>query len=360
MIIIYKSEYVFFKKNIKINKKIFFKNIKIIFEKILYKKTSKWVIICHALTGSHHFTGLYKKNLKNTGWWNQIINKNILNKKLNFICINNINSNFGTTNNLSINPINNKIYKNNFPKIKINKWIKIQYNLIKLLKINNIFIIIGGSIGGIQTIIWSLMYPNIINFCICIASTKKMSKNNLIKNKINKLVKNYNEYIINNTYFDYNIKSIKNLKLLRIIGHLSYLSNYDLNKKNLKKNFFKNYKFNKIKTKISKYFYFKSNFFYKNFNINSYLYIINLLNKFKINTLKKKYNLKLNYIIISFKNDKRFYYKYSKYLIKYFIKKNFNLNFKIIKNKSGHDSFLIKNLFYNNLIQLYIKYISER
>ncbi|ASS47082.1 Homoserine O-acetyltransferase [Candidatus Nasuia deltocephalinicola] len=360
MKIINKSKYKILKK-IKINKNIFFKNIKIVFEKIFYKKKNKLILLCHALTGSHHFSGIYKNNLKNIGWWNKIIDEYLLNLNLNFLCINNINSNFGTTNNFSYNPLINKKYNNNFPKIKLLDWTKVQYKFIKIkLKINKIFIIIGGSFGGMQLLLWSLIYPNFSKNYICIASTGKMSKNNLIKNKINKLLINYSKNIFNKNYYTYNVKSIKTLKLLRIISHLYYMSKYDIKNQFLIKNFYKNYKIFNKKINISEYFFFKSNNFYKNFNINSYLYIICIINKFNFKLINNKNIFLLNYFIISFKNDKRFFYKNSEILINFFIKKKNNINYKIIYNYKGHDSFLIKDIFYKNLIKLYINYISER
>lgn len=354
------SNYFLIKKIIKIKKNIFLKNIKIIFEKNFYKnkKKNKIIIILNAMTGSHHFNGIFKKNLKNIGWWNKIINSEIFKLNFNLICFNNILSNFGSTNIWSINPLNNKYYKNYFPKINIKNLIIIQKYILFKLKIKNIYIILGGSFGALQSLIWSLIYPEKVFLTICIAGVNKMNLKNILKNKINKLISNYLENYLKKKYYNYNIKCIKNLKLLRIIGNLSYLSFNDIKKK---KEFFlykKNYKIFKIKQKISNYFYFKSNKFYKIFNIESYIFIMKLINKFNILNFKNSNIKNKNYLFIYFKNDERFNFKDSKLLINFFIKKNY-INYKKINLKSGHDSFLVKNDFYINLLNLYFnKYIS--
>lgn len=362
MKILKNSNYFLIKKIIKIKKNIFFKNIKIIFEKNFYKNIDKkkFIMIFHAMTGSHHFHGIFKNNLRNLGWWNEIINKEFLKLNFNLICLNNILSNFGSTNIYSINPLNNKYYKNYFPNINIKNLVKIQKVFLMKLKIRKLYIIIGGSFGGLQSLIWSIIYPEKIFLTICIAGVNKMTLKNKIKNKINKLISNYLENYFKKKYYNYNIKSIKNLKLLRIINNLSYLSFNDLKKKKKIFLYNKNYTILKKKQKISNYFYFKSNKFYKIFNINSYIYILKIINKFNISNFKNLNIKNKNYLFIYFKNDKRFSFKNSKLLIKFIVKKNY-VNYKKINLKSGHDSFLIKNNFYLNLLKIYLnKYISGR
>ncbi len=331
---------IIWKKILKVNKN-YIKNFKTVFEiKNSYFKNN--IIILNALNSSHHFCGFYKSNIKNIGWLDKVI-KNF--NKFKIICFDNIINSYGSSSINSLNVLKNKKI-NRFLKIFDIDYIKIKVNLLKKINIKNFYINIGFSLGGLKNILLSIIYFKKLKFSLNIATSKKNNINNKIKNNesliLLKDIKFYNSK-------KNNFLNIKNLKLLRKLNNIDYISKINIINKN-KKIIKKIYIYNKYKKNIFKYLNYKSNKFIKYFNINSYINILKNL-KFYLK-IKKNINFKKSKnIIIYFKNDKKFKKKCSLKLIKFNLKLNKKINFKIIKSKNGHDSFLLHNLKYFNTLK---------
>ncbi len=331
---------IIWKKILKVNKN-YIKNFKIVFEvKNLFFKNN--IIILNALNSSQHFFGIYKLNIRNTGWLNKVI-KNFNNFKI--ICFDNIFHSYSSTNINSLNVLKNKKL-NKFLKIFDINYIKIKFNLLKKINIKKFYINIGFSLGGLKNIILSIIYFKKLKFSLNIATTKKNYIKNKIKNSENLIfLKNVKFY--NNK--KNNFLNIKNLKLLRKINNIDYISKINIINKN-KKIIKKNYIFNKYKKNIFKYLDYKSNKFIKYFSINSYINILKNL-KFYLK-IKTNINFKnLKNIIIYFKKDKKFNKYCSLKLIKFNLKLNKKISFEIINSKNAHDSFLLYNLKYFNVLK---------
>ncbi len=331
---------IIWKKILKINKN-YIKNFKIVFEiKNLYFKNN--IILLNALNSSQHFFGSYKSNIKNVGWLNKTIKK-FNNFKI--ICFDNILHPYSSTNIKSLNVLKNKNL-NKFLKIFDINHIKIKINLLKKINIKKFYINVGFSLGGIKNIILSIIYFKKLRFSLNIATTKK----NYLKNKIKN---NENLVFLKNIKFYNNKKNnflnIKDLKLLRKLNNIDYISKVNILNKH-KKVIKKNYILNKYKKNIFKYLNYKSNKFIKYFSINSYISILKNIKFY----LKIKKNIKfknLKNILIYFKKDKKFNKKCSLKLIKFNLKINKKTNFKIINSKNGHDSFFLYNLKYFNILK---------
>ncbi|BEH03904.1 hypothetical protein NDNC_0700 [Candidatus Nasuia deltocephalinicola] len=340
-----KIKIIIWNKLFKINKN-YLKNFKIIFE-IINKLKKKNILIMNPLSGSHHSIGLYKNNIKNVGWWENIIKKF---KNFKIISISELNSSYGSSKYIFKNLLNKKFlnYKINYKNI-----IKIEKNFLKKINLKKIYIIIGGSIGGLKIFIYNIIYKNKIKFFLNIASSKILIKNK-IKNKINyfNLKKiNLNKNIFFNFIYLYNIKSV------RLLNNLEYLSKNDIILK-FKKIFNKNYNFENYKKNIFKYLNYKSNNFIKYFNLISYLKILKNFNKI---SLKSNFiNKKNKNIFIFFKNDLKFNLKSLLKTIYFFLKKKKNIIIKIIKSISGHDIFLKKDFIYTNIISKIINFRSDK
>ncbi len=331
---------IIWKRILKLNKN-YIKNFKIVFEvKNLYFKNN--IIILNALNGSQHFFGTYKSNIKNVGWLNKIAKKF---NKFKIICFDNINYPYSSTNINSLNLLNNKKL-NKFLKIIDINHIKIKINLLKKINIKKFYINIGFSLGGLKNIILSILYFKKLKFSLNIATAKKNYIKNKIKNNENliflKNIKNYN-----NKKNDF--LNIKNVKLLRKLNNINYISKINIKNKN-KKIIKKNYILKKYKKNIFKYLNYKSDKFIKYFSVNSYISILKNLKFY----LKIKKNIKfknLKNIIIYFKNDEKFNKNCSLKLIKFNLKLNRRVNFNIVKSNNGHDSFLLANLKYFNILK---------
>ncbi|ALP70008.1 homoserine O-acetyltransferase [Candidatus Nasuia deltocephalinicola] len=339
MIIIQKKiniKFFIWKKIFKINKN-YIKNFKIVCD-IKNINLNRNIIVFNALNSSKLCYGVYKLNMYNVGWWDRII-KIFNNFKI--ICFNDLGSSYGS------NTINIKnVFKNylSFLILNYNNLLKLKKNLLKKIKINKFFFNLGGSLGGIKSFIFKILYNKYIKFNLYIATSLFESIKNKIQKNVNKNLIKLN--IIYNKYFK-NFKNLKILKLIRKINSIEYLSNQDIINK-FKKTFIK-YKIKKFKKNIFKYLNYKNKKFIKYFKIKSYLNLIKI--KIKLKILKIFNKLKNKNIILMFKYDKKFNIKDSLITIKYLLNFELMFNIKIINIKSGHDSFLKSNIFYSRFFK---------
>src|SRR5574344_2477478 len=142
----------------------------------LNKEKSNAILICHALTGDAHAAGWHEGD-KKPGWWEIVIGpgKALDSEKYFIICSNVLGGCKGTTGPSSINPKTGKKYGLDFPVITINDMVKVQKELIDLLGIEKLLAVIGGSMGGMQTLQWTLSYPEMVKKAIPIATTARSS-----------------------------------------------------------------------------------------------------------------------------------------------------------------------------------------
>ena len=158
----------------------------------LNEDKSNAILICHALSGSHHAAGIYSTDDKKIGWWDNMIgpNKAIDTNDFFVVCVNNIGSCFGSTGPTTINPdsiVNGgkpRAYGPDFPLVTIKDWVKTQAMLSDRLGIEVWHAIVGGSMGGMQALQWSVDYPNRLKRCVTIASTPKLSAQNIAFNEV--------------------------------------------------------------------------------------------------------------------------------------------------------------------------------
>ena len=144
------------------------------------------VLVCHALNASHHVAGEYKGQHKSEGWWNNMVgpNKPIDTNRFYVIGINNLGSCFGSTGPMHRNIKTGKLYGADFPVVTVEDWVHAQSRLIEALGINQIAAVMGGSLGGMQALAWSLLYPEKVKNCVVIASTATLSAQNIAFNDV--------------------------------------------------------------------------------------------------------------------------------------------------------------------------------
>ena len=151
----------------------------------LNKKKSNAILICHALTGDQFCSGI-NPITKRHGWWNQLVGPNkIIDTKIFFIiCCNVLGGCMGSTGPSSINPDTNKPYGLSFPVITIGDMVSVQEKLVNNLGINKLFAVVGGSMGGMQTLEWAVRYPDKLNAVVPIATSFRHSAQNIALHEI--------------------------------------------------------------------------------------------------------------------------------------------------------------------------------
>ena len=257
----------------------------------LNQDKSNAILICHALSGSHHAAGYYSHDDKKAGWWDNMIgpNKAIDTNRFFVVCVNNIGSCFGSTGPTTINPdtINQadgsepQVYGPDFPLITIKDWVKTQAMLSDRLGIDVWHAIVGGSMGGMQALQWSVDYPDRLKRCVVIASTPKLSAQNIAFNEVARQSILSDPDFNDGRYIQAGTYPRRGLILARMVGHITYLTEDAMKAKfgrDLKSGKFM-YGYD-VEFQVESYLRYQGERFSKNFDANTYLLMTKALDYF--------------------------------------------------------------------------------
>ena len=309
------------------------------------------ILICHALTGDQYVSET-NPITKKDGWWSRMVgvNKPIDTKKYYVICSNVIGGCAGTTGPKEINFQTNVPYGREFPAVTVRDMVKIQNYLIETLSIEKLFAVVGGSMGAMQALQWTIDYPQKIQNVIHIAGALKHSAQNIAFHEVGRQAimndPNWNK----GGYNKNNIIPERGLAVARMIAHITYLSDDAMHRKfgrKLQSRDIISFGFD-ADFQIESYLRYQGRSFVERFDANSYLYLTRAMDYFD---LEKKFstaiefspipNQHIRYLIISFTSDWLFPTSENKKIVKtlnYFTR---NVSFTEIETDKGHDSFLL-------------------
>lgn len=252
---------------------------------------SNAILICHALSGNHHAAGFHSVDDKKAGWWDNMIgpNKAIDTNRFYVVCVNNIGSCFGSTGPTTINPdsvdSNNsddpQVYGPDFPLITIKDWVKTQAMLSDRLGIDVWHAIVGGSMGGMQALQWSVDYPDRLKRCVVIASTPKLSAQNIAFNEVARQSILSDPDFKDGRYIQAGTYPRRGLILARMVGHITYLTDDAMKAKfgrDLKSGKFM-YGYD-VEFQVESYLRYQGERFSENFDANTYLLMTKALDYF--------------------------------------------------------------------------------
>tara|TARA_B110000263_G_scaffold131980_1_gene114733 strand:+ start:145 stop:1308 length:1164 start_codon:yes stop_codon:yes gene_type:complete len=309
------------------------------------------ILICHALTGDQYVSGT-NPITKKDGWWSRMVgvNKPIDTNKYYVICSNVIGGCAGTTGPKEINFQTNVPYGREFPAVTVCDMVKIQNYLIETLSIEKLFAVVGGSMGAMQALQWTINYPQKIQNVIHIAGALKHSAQNIAFHEVGRQAimndPNWNK----GGYNKNNIIPERGLAVARMIAHITYLSDDAMHRKfgrKLQSRDIISFGFD-ADFQIESYLRYQGRSFVERFDANSYLYLTRAMDYFD---LEKKFstaiefspipNQHIRYLIISFTSDWLFPTSENRKIVKtlnYFTR---NVSFTEIETDKGHDSFLL-------------------
>jgi len=309
------------------------------------------ILICHALTGDQYVSET-NPITKKDGWWSRMVgvNKPIDTNKYYVICSNVIGGCAGTTGPKEINFQTNAPYGREFPAVTVRDMVKIQNHLIETLSIEKLFAVVGGSMGAMQALQWTIDYPQKIQNVIHIAGALKHSAQNIAFHEVGRQAimndPNWNK----GGYNKNNIIPERGLAVARMIAHITYLSDDAMHRKfgrKLQSRDIISFGFD-ADFQIESYLRYQGRSFVERFDANSYLYLTRAMDYFD---LEKKFstaiefspipNQHIRYLIISFTSDWLFPTSENKKIVKtlnYFTR---NVSFTEIETDKGHDSFLL-------------------
>lgn len=336
----------------------------------LNKSNTNAVLICHALSGNHHAAGIDSETSK-VGWWDNYIGpgKAIDTNKFYVVCVNNIGSCFGSTGPTSINPENGKVWGSDFPPLRARDWVESQKMLMEHLHLDCWAAIIGASLGGMQVMRWSLEHPEKLLNAVVIASSMKLTAQNIAFNEIARRAIKSDPDFCDGNYLSENKVPLHGLALARMIGHVTYLSDEMMGQKfgrDLRTGDLVKGKMEPIEFQVESYLNYQGNKFSDYFDANSYILITKMLDYFD---LAREYNddpiaafshATCNFLVISFSSDWRFSPQRSAEITDALIAAGKSVSYIKIESDHGHDSFLLPNKRYQDALQSYLNRVAEQ
>lgn len=308
------------------------------------------LLVLHALTGDAHAAGKHSADDRKFGWWNDMIGpgKAFDTDKYFVIASNMLGGCSGTTGPCSINPETNQPYGLDFPVITIEDSVKVQKKLIDFLGINKL-IVTGGSMGGMQALEWAIKHPDMVNACIVIASTTKLSAQSIAFNAIGRNAILSDPNFNNGNYYNAQKQPERGLAIARMIGHVTYLCEDAMQNKFARRFQDKDkpdFDFN-IDFQVESYLEYQGQIFVDRFDANSYLYITKAIDLYdieqKYGSLEKAFqNTRAKFLVMSFTTDWLFPTSQSKELVEALVKAQKDVSFCEIKSPCGHDAFLLE------------------
>jgi homoserine O-acetyltransferase/O-succinyltransferase len=331
----------------------------------LNKNRSNAILICHALSGHHHAAGYHSAEDKRPGWWDAYIGpgKPIDTHKFFVVALNNIGGCHGSTGPTSINPETGKVWGPDFPKIRVRDWVASQARLADKLGIDSWAAVIGGSLGGMQAMRWALDFPNRVQHCVVIASALKLSAQNIAFNETARQAIVSDPHFFAGRYLEHNSLPRDGLSVARMIGHITYLSDFAMGEKfgrELRKGSFELGSDEPIEFQIESYLRYQGDSFANSFDANTYLLITKALDYFD---LAREYHhdpveafkrAQAKFLVISFTTDWRFAPERSREIVSALISANRSVSYAEIESQFGHDAFLLPDNRYQQVFTRYL------
>jgi homoserine O-acetyltransferase/O-succinyltransferase len=339
----------------------------------LNANASNAVLICHALNASHHVAGIDPDNANELGWWDNMVGpgKPVDTNHFFVIGVNNLGSCFGSTGPMSINPQTNEPYGARFPVLTVEDWVNAQARLADQMGIEKFAAVMGGSLGGMQAMSWAIQYPERVAHCVVIASTPKLSAQNIAFNEVarNAILSDPDFY--GGDYYKHGVVPKRGLRLARMVGHITYLSDDDMAEKfgrDLQRlaGAPDEYRFSfDVEFAVESYLRHQGDKFSGYFDANTYLLITRALDYFdpakrhQGDLSQALANAHAKFLVISFSTDWRFSPDRSREIVQALLNNKADVSYAEIDAPHGHDAFLLNDERYHRLVRAYFATMAE-
>ena len=329
---------------------------------------SNAILICHALSGHHHVAGYYADKPENAGWWDNMIGsgKPINTDKFFVIGVNNLGGCHGSTGPSSINPETGQPYGSGFPVITVEDWLESQARLADLLGIRQFAAVVGGSLGGMQALQWSLTFPDRVRHVLAIASAPHLTAQNIAFNDVARSAILSDPDFHGGNFYQHNVVPTRGLRLARMLGHITYLSDDAMANKfgrELSSGEF-GYSYD-IEFEIESYLRYQGDKFASYFDANTYLLMTKALDYFDPahdfgGDLNRAFaRAKASFLVISFTTDWRFSPERSREIVRPLLHNRRSVSYAEITSTHGHDSFLMEHPHYFDVVRAYLDNVAS-
>ena len=324
---------------------------------------SNAVLICHALSGNHHVAGKYSESDKNAGWWDNLVgpNKPLDTNKFFVIGLNNLGGCHGTTGPASINPSTNKPWGSAFPIVTVEDWVNSQALLLDYLGVRQLAAVIGGSLGGMQALQWTLAYPNRVRHALVIASAPNLTAQNMAFNEVARQAIITDPEFYGGDFYAHGVVPRRGLRIARMLGHITYLSDDAMGEKfgrKLRAGEIK-YSFD-VEFEMESYLRYQGDKFAGEFDANTYLRMTRALDYYDpglpfggdLSAALKQ--VSAEFLVLSFTSDWRFSPARSREIVKALLDNERTVSYAEVTAEHGHDAFLMPDTHYHNILRSYL------
>jgi homoserine O-acetyltransferase len=365
---------------------------------------SNAVLVCHALNASHHVAGVYAGRPKSEGWWHSMIGpgKPLDTDRFFVIGVNNLGSCFGSTGPMHVNPdsADGQVYGADFPVVTVEDWVNAQALLLDRLGIRTLAAVMGGSLGGMQALGWTLQYPERVRHAAVIASAPNLTAENIAFNEVARRAIVTDPDFYGGHFYRHGVVPKRGLRIARMIGHITYLSDDVMNEKFGRQ--LRNavasagatefaagptqgklapsggsaahevasvgaylYSTQEVEFQIESYLRYQGDKFADYFDANTYLLITRALDYFDParthggSLTKALAGAKAKFLVVSFATDWRFAPARSREIVKALLDNQRDVSYAEIDAPHGHDAFLLDDARYHGVVRAYFNNVAQ-
>ena len=353
----------------------------------LNAERSNAVLVCHALNASHHVAGVYEGQDKSEGWWDNMIGpgKPVDTDRFFVIGVNNLGSCFGSTGPMHENPDTGQVYGADFPVVTVEDWVDAQARLLDRLGVVQLAAVLGGSLGGMQALSWTLQYPERMRHAVVVASAPNLTAENIAFNEVARRAIVTDPDFHGGHYYRHGVIPKRGLRIARMIGHITYLSDDVMNEKfgrslrppellagqaapsadpaTLLRDY--HYSTQDIEFQIESYLRYQGDKFSDYFDANTYLLITRALDYFDParrhggDLTQALARATAHFLLVSFSTDWRFSPKRSREIVKALLDNRRDVSYAEIDAPHGHDAFLLDDARYMGVVSSYFDSIAK-
>lgn len=334
----------------------------------LNAERSNAVLICHALSGNHHAAGYHAMEDRKPGWWDNFIGpgKPIDTRRFFVVSSNNIGGCHGSTGPASTNPATGQPYGKAFPDIVVRDWVRSQAALADALGIERWAAVIGGSLGGMQALQWSIDYPDRVAHAVVIAAAPRLSAQNIAFNEVARHAITSDPDFHDGDFYQHGVVPERGLRLARMLGHITYLSDDSMHSK-----FGRELQEGSptsgydMEFQVESYLRYQGRKFVSEFDANTYIMMTKTLDHFDParehdNDLSAALaRATARFLVIAFTSDWRFSPARSREIVRALLHTDKEVVYGHVEANEGHDAFLMKIPYYVDIFNAYMGRVAD-
>ncbi len=328
------------------------------------------VLVCHALNASHHVAGVYEGQANSEGWWDTMIGpgKPLDTNEFFVIGVNNLGSCFGSTGPMHVNPDTGVVYGADFPVVTVEDWVDAQARLLDAMGIDTLAAVMGGSLGGMQALSWTLRYPQRVKHCVAVATAPNLTAENIAFNEVARRAIATDPDFHGGNFYQQGTVPKRGLRIARMVGHITYLSDDVMNEKfgrQLREGSQIKFSTQDVEFQIESYLRYQGDKFAEYFDANTYLLITRALDYFDPakpfagDLTKALASAVAQFLVISFTTDWRFSPARSREIVKALLDNKHTVSYAEIDAPHGHDAFLLDDVRYMNVVRSYFANVTK-